>query len=335
MSGPTIFTTPGLDRARGRWEDELATLTPVERRGDWWYKREDAFAPLGYGGINGSKLRQLLWWLTRDPRPEGVLTGASVLSPQVSMSALVARHLDLPCVVMLGATHAESAIRHVNVRIAAEADAAFVYTPVAYNPALQRAVDRLAAEPCHAGWRRVWYGITTPPDADAELVEAFHAIGAAQVANVPAECRTLVMTMGSANSCTSVLYGLALHQPAALERVVLLGIGPVRHAWLRDRLEKIGEVSAVDVLGRYRWQTDRAVDLPRGDGPVLVEHYDLHSAKYATYGDRMPWSQDGVDFHPTYEGKAMRYLAEHPNLHDSLGDSALFWIVGSAPGLTA
>ena len=40
-------------------EDHLLDLTPVENIGGMWWKREDKFAPLGYGGINGSKLRQL------------------------------------------------------------------------------------------------------------------------------------------------------------------------------------------------------------------------------------------------------------------------------------
>ena len=36
-----------------------------------WWKRDDLFAPLGTGNINGSKLRQLIWVLGSRPHYEG------------------------------------------------------------------------------------------------------------------------------------------------------------------------------------------------------------------------------------------------------------------------
>jgi hypothetical protein len=51
----------------------------------------------------------------------------------------------------------------------------------------------------------------------------------------------------------------------------------------------------------------------------------------------MPYSLDGIDFHPTYEGKALTYMQRH---REEFGwwwddDKALFWIVGSAPTAAA
>lgn len=322
MSGPSIFPVKAIRRDLVRWEDELRALTPITAGERVLYKREDAFAPLGYGGINGSKLRQLIYLVDRyrdgnDGAGEGIITGASVLSPQVSMSALVARHFRLPITIVLGGTTPASSLRHENVAIAAEAGADFAYVPVGYNPALQRGVVELAKRPFHAGWYRLHYGITTPDRADPEEVEAFHAVGAPQVRNIGADVRTLVMTAGSCNSCVSVLYGLALWPPPNLERVVLIGVGPSRVQWMEDRLRAIETAIGEDVLGRFP-----------------IERHDLHTSKFAAYGDRMPWLQDGIDFHPTYEGKMMTWLdlhrAELPWWRDAAGD-VLVWIVGSRP----
>jgi hypothetical protein len=85
----SIFPTLGIDRNKVRWEDYLTALTPWEQRGGLWFKREDYFAPLGYGGPNGSKMRQLIWYINRFRAGKTrLLTGASVQSPQLSMRAL-------------------------------------------------------------------------------------------------------------------------------------------------------------------------------------------------------------------------------------------------------
>jgi 1-aminocyclopropane-1-carboxylate deaminase/D-cysteine desulfhydrase-like pyridoxal-dependent ACC family enzyme len=343
----TIFPDATLDRARSRWEDRLWEPTPVESHGGRLYKREDYFAPLGYGGINGAKLRQLVWIVDRysSEHPDGgILTGASVLSPQVSMSALVAAHYGLPCVVVLGGSKPETAIRHENVAIAAAAGASFAYTPVGYNPTLQRAVDEIGRRPFHDGWLRIHYGITTAADADPVDVEAFHAVGAHQTANLP-PLDTLVMTAGSCNSCVSVLYGIARDR-VPLRRVVLLGIGPTRLAWIHDRLGLIEKASGVEIRPLFRRIFHHAPGLAidqdddvgaSSSAPYVLEHWDLHATKFASYGDRMPRTLDGIAMHPTYEGKAIAYMEQRRAEFEWFwnGDGVLFWIVGSAPSLGA
>lgn len=339
-----------LDRPGVRWEESIWEVTRV----DWpvqhriRYKREDTFAPLGYGGINGSKLRQLIYLVDRYCREEaeyglradgtvaGIITGASVLSPQVSMAALVGRHYGLPVVVVLGATSHATAGRHPNVAIAQAAGADFIYTPVAYNPTLQRQVTAIAQRPEFAGWYRLHYGITTPEEASDEDVAAFHAVGAHQVAPDQLQgVRTLVMTMGSANSCTSVLYGIAKQRPRDLERVVLLGVGPTRLKWLQERLEAIGRAEGADITGLYHRRYHDHPDLEAAhqtDGPITIEHHDLHATGFATYQDKMPAHADGIDFHPTYEGKAIRWLNRRmPRWWADADGDTLFWIVGSEP----
>ena len=50
----TIFDVQSLDRKNVRWEDYLYRQTPVEHIGGIYFKREDKFAPLGYGSINSA-----------------------------------------------------------------------------------------------------------------------------------------------------------------------------------------------------------------------------------------------------------------------------------------
>ncbi len=49
------------------WHDAIYDLTPVEKIGDIWFKREDKFSPDGMH--NGSKFRQLIWLFSRATVP--------------------------------------------------------------------------------------------------------------------------------------------------------------------------------------------------------------------------------------------------------------------------
>jgi 1-aminocyclopropane-1-carboxylate deaminase/D-cysteine desulfhydrase-like pyridoxal-dependent ACC family enzyme len=304
------------------------------------YKREDFFAPLGYGGINGSKLRQLIYLM--EPMScgdsSGVVTACSVLSPQSSMTALVGRHFGIPVTVILGATRYESAVKHENVKIAVAAGARLEFVKVAYNPALQRAVRIHQAE---YDSYAVPYGITTPPEAGPRQVAQFHLLASLQTVNIPSQTRTLVIPFGSANSAAGVLTGLARYGPGAISRVVLVGIGPNRLPWLWKRLEVVERGLGLDIRKLFTVRShfrgpEYSADVTDTHGPVLLEHYDLHGTGYVKYADRRPWRQDGIDFHPTYEGKVMQWLSrEQPHWHKPADGTELFWIVGSEPHLSA
>lgn len=332
----TIFPAATLDRSRLHWEDHLATLTPITPgRSGVMYKREDFFAPLGYGGINGSKLRQLIHLLNTHrkthPDTDGIITGASVLSPQLSMAALVGAHYRLPVTIILGATRPDTCAKHENVAIAQAAGARTLFTPVGFNPALQRAVAQHHARATYRRHYRLCYGITTADDADPRQIEAFHAVGARQTANIPADIRTLVIPAGSCNSAVSVLYGIARQPPPRLDRIVLVGIGPNRLEWIRRRLDAIRQATGLDAWGTFTRRFHHNPDANGGIGPILLEHYDLHSTGWTRYQDRRRWSQDGIAFHPTYEGKVMAYLAERlPAWWARANYDVLFWIVASS-----
>jgi 1-aminocyclopropane-1-carboxylate deaminase/D-cysteine desulfhydrase-like pyridoxal-dependent ACC family enzyme len=302
----SIFETLSVDRTVIRWEDHLRTLTPVENHRGVWFKREDYFAPLGYGGPNGSKMRQLIWVMSsRRAGKTHVLSGASVRSPQLSMSAIVGAHYGLQTRLVVGATKPATLKRHPNPYVALGFGAHFEYINVAYNPALQREVARLTQPESLV----VEYGITLDHKKhDSAQVYGFHDVGAHQVTNIPPEVRTLVVPAGSCNSLGSVLLGLS-RDSKNVSTLFTLGIGPSKQSWLRDRMNSIG----VDV--------DRL--------PFAWKHFSLHDTGYSTYQDMVKESFDGIEFHPTYEAKCIRWLKEKGWVNED--DTSMFWIVGSEP----
>ena len=99
--------------------------------------------------------------------------------------------------------------------------------------------------------------------------------------------------------------GHARFRLAALLAIVLMTIGPDRAPWLGTRMETLG----------------RSVkDLP-------LEQVHLHP-NFATYGDRMPETDDGIVFHPTYEGKIIRYLNGMEPEWWTRDDKTMLWVVG-------
>lgn len=68
----------------------MLKLTPIqEAESGLLIKRDDLFQPFGAGRVNGGKLRQAMWMLCTK-RPKGVITGASLRSPQNVIVSCVA-----------------------------------------------------------------------------------------------------------------------------------------------------------------------------------------------------------------------------------------------------
>jgi hypothetical protein len=126
--------------------------------------------------------------------------------------------------------------------------------------------------------------------------------------NLPDEIETLILPFGSGNTACGVLYGLHDFAPASLRRVVLVGIGPDRLEWAEHRLGAVGREL-----------------VPAG---VDLVHVPLHPW-FATYGDRMPETWDGIVLHPTYEGKVVRFLNNaEPDYWTRRDGTTCLWIVG-------
>lgn len=302
----TIFPVHSLDRSVVKWEQYLGTQTPWENHKGLWFKRDDYFAPLGYGGPNGSKMRQLIWYVDKFRAGKThIVTGASIQSPQLSMSAIVGAHYGLPARQIVY-SKPDTVLRHENPRIAYGFGAEFEYASKPYNPIIQRRVADLTQGKSLV----VEYGITVPHNKyDPEAVRKFHEVGANQLSNIPEDVRRLIMPAGSCNSLTSVMLGL-LRDPGNVQELFTIGIGPDKLPWVRARLQHMG--LNVDHLP-FRWR-----------------HHSLHDTGFSKYSDHFKGEHyDGIGFHPTYEAKMWRWLTQNNQLE--FDDRTAFWIVGSAP----
>jgi len=323
--------TLGLTRTpENDWSKTLYDLTPVELLKDsrmahtgatgtsMHFKREDKYAPLGQGGINGSKLRQCIWLASEASKAgyTAMVNGTVVGSPQSPMGAAVFRHFGMRCVTVLGATKARTCVKHPMIRMASWFGSEFAFVGSGYNSTIQPRCRQIRdAE----GAFYLEYGITLDhADNRREDVADFHILGGEQAANIPEGVKRLVIPFGSANSATSVLTGLLEHGFKDLEEIHLIGIGPHRMRYLQERVDIAGDLyGGIEEVSRN----------------VTICHYDLHGTNWVRYNDLMPETYAGVALHPRYEGKVMRYLkAELPHL---LNPETLFWIVGSAPSIEA
>jgi hypothetical protein len=304
----TVFNVQSFDRGLSRWENHLLDLTPVENIGGMWWKREDKFAPLGYGNINGSKLRQLIWLFSQKEYP-GVVSGAVTGSPQLPMVAACAKHWNIPCVQFTGG---QGEMVTAGEKFGAETRL--------INPGYAATLNAKAKEESASkGWLHIETNITLEHKINpAERIEAFHRVGSEQVRNIPDHIEHLLIPAGSCNSLTSILYGLGRFRPESLKTVHLfriMGNVPKHKKWTDERLDIIRKVTGEELPLPYEF----------------VEH-DLVDGGYTTYKEMKPYSYGGLAFHPRYEGKCLNYIKENLAYFRSLlNANSLFWIVGSQP----
>lgn len=296
--------------------DSIYGLTPVEFVGSMHLKREDKFAPLGYGGINGSKVRQCIYLVDKfcngvDRRydPLGLVSGASVKSSQLSVGTIVALGYAMPSVHVIGATTPESAIKHEQVKIADHFGAKFVISKVAYNPVLQSKAKSLIDNELK-GWFYLEYGSSMDHIGNSnEEVAKFHAVGAYQLRNIPDSVDTLIVPTGSCNTLVSIVYGIRMFNKP-INKIICLQIGPDKQQYTREKLTCIENVTGLDLNGIER------------------EYHKLNERW--SYQNDVLYDFHGIEMHPTYEGKCFQYLEENPEL---VNEHSCFWLTGSKPYL--
>jgi len=287
------------------WHERIDALTPWEPRRGVWFKREDYFAPLGYGGPNGSKMRQLIWYISKHHTGKThIVTGASIQSPQLSMTAIVGHHYGLKS-RMVVYSKPETVLKHENPRIASWFGAEFIYAAGPYNPIIQRKVHDITTRKSLV----VEYGITITQDAYEHQIRQFHEVGARQTINTPATIKRLIVPAGSCNTLCSILLGLSKNSHN-LSQLFTIGIGPDKREWVKNRMQHIG----VDTAKLpFQWR-----------------HHSLHDTGYSTYSEKFTGEgYTDIEFHPTYEAKIWRWLRTHEPLNMDYRTG--FWIVGSAP----
>jgi len=333
----SVFPILTIDRQRIHWEDYLLELTPVQLVGGVWFKREDMFAPLGLGGINGSKLRQAIYMFSKYHAQGGkglMLSGASVKSPQLPMGTAVAKHFGYDAVHVIGATTPERSIDRDMVKMATWFGAKFEHIKVGYNPVLQKRVHELYESRGKKDFI-LNYGITCSPDSTDEETTMFHMVGANQVQNVPEHIETIILPTGSCNSAISVLTGIFMFRESlpALKRVILVGIGPDKLPFIHKRFEAIKRYSGLDTFNFQKCYEEQGLEGKPVNMPFDLFYFNLFKMGYTDYQANVKCKHDRITFHPTYEAKVMKWVKEF--MPEILNESTLFWIIGSQPTIEA
>ena len=306
------------------WIDTIYDLTPVELKDNMFFKRDDKFAPLGYGNINGSKLRQCLWLVDKWRKEKniiGVVSGSVSQSPQHAFISEICKHYNLGCVI---AYSKKDISQSPYLKLAKDNGAKLIYSKVGYAKTLGALSKKmLSILPNH---EYLETNITLEDRVNTwKDIESFHKVGAEQVKNIPSNIRRIIVPCGSCNSVTSILYGLILYPNPNIKEIVFMGIGnhgSKNIGYIENRIKKICIWKGIDINNVYdfTFRNDTSKE-------IQLTYYNLNGSGYCSYSDTMDEKVEDIVFHPRYEGKVIRYLKE--NLLEYWNEQSLFWIVGS------
>ena len=161
-------------------------LTPIEKHGDKWLKRDDL---LSVAGVRGGKVRTC--WALAQGAP-GLVTASSKSSPQANIVAHIAKELRIPSQIHTPSGKAESEV------IDAQAcGAERVEHKPGYNSVIIKRARDVAKQ---KGWAEIPFGM--------ECEEAVSQTRRQVPAKFPKGVKRLVMPVGSGMSLAGVLWGL-------------------------------------------------------------------------------------------------------------------------------
>lgn len=163
------------------YQDEL---TPIERYGDVWLKRDDLYRA---AGAPGGKARTC-WHLAQEAK--GLVAASHRLSPQMHMVARVAAALKIPCRIHTAEGESDQ------IEDAKFWGAKFVRHTPGYNNVL---IHRAKLDAFERGWREIPFGM--------ESQQAVN-LTAAQVRKLPKDIKRVVVCVGMGISLSGVVKGL-------------------------------------------------------------------------------------------------------------------------------
>mgnify|MGYP003312664843 FL=1 len=160
-------------------------LTPVEKIGEYFVKRDDLFA---VNGVNGGKVRTC-YYLAQNAK--GLVTAGSRESPQVNIVAHIAKELGIPCRV-----HTPEGKLSPEVEAAKNIGAEVIQHKAGYNSVI---IKRAKDDAIEQGFKEIPFGMEC-----CEAVEATKN----QVKNIPSDTKRIVIPVGSGMSLSGLLHGL-------------------------------------------------------------------------------------------------------------------------------
>jgi len=183
-------------------------LTPVIRRGEVFFKRDDLFTT---GAAAGGKARTCLALASGS---RGIVTAGSRHSPQVALAALVARQLGIPC-----RAHVPSGPDTAEVKTAMAAGATIIRHFPGYNTVIVKRARDDAEERRDAGWVEIPFGMDSP-EAVAQTRQ--------QVANIPRNIKRIVVPVGSGMTLAGILHGMIAYGLRVPVVGIVVGADPTK-----------------------------------------------------------------------------------------------------------
>jgi len=284
-------------------DNALDTVTPVQEFNGIFWKRDDLFKPYGDFHVNGGKVRQAIMVframmddLKGGKYANGVVTAASVYSPQSANIAKVALHYGVKCISCVGGTTPEKLLSHHMMRLT-----------TAYGSEIRIVAGHGMTAVIHARMHKIAEELNYLPIEMGELMDlnprAIFETTAEQVINIPDELDTLIIPSGVAIQTTGILLGLKRYHKK-VKRIVCVCVGPTREKQLNRYLQDIYQTSPSD----YH--------------PVeMVAHK-------APYGKPYDYQVNGDYLDDLYEGKAVDWMLKNI---DVAKEKTLFWCVGKRP----
>jgi 1-aminocyclopropane-1-carboxylate deaminase/D-cysteine desulfhydrase-like pyridoxal-dependent ACC family enzyme len=234
-------------------------LTPVEKHGSFFFKRDDLFE---IAGVRGGKARTCLA-LAKNAK-EGLTTAGSRSSPQINIVANIAKHLGLPCVA-----HTPMGKLNKELDLAHEAGCMILQHKAGYNSVIIARSRQYAKD---LGLTDIPFGM----ECDEAIVETM-----AQVANIPQEVKRIVMPVGGGMSLAGVLHGLAFFRRDIRVIGVQVGADPIKR--LRRWAPMGWEFMCTIIHGGYEYSTytPTYIDIPFKLDPV----YEAKCQRFLQPGD--------------------------------------------------
>lgn len=159
-------------------------LTPIEKHGDYWLKRDDLYRA---AGAPGGKARSC-WALAQGAK--GLTAASHRLSPQMHMVARVAAALEIPCHIHTATGNSDQ------IEDARSFGAKIIHHTPGYNNVL---IARAREDAAKRGWKEIPFGMESP--------QAVNLTGD-QVVNIPKGVKRIVCAVGIGMSLSGILQGM-------------------------------------------------------------------------------------------------------------------------------
>ena len=285
---------------------DVLKLTPVEKYGIFFLKRDDKFQPFPDLPINGGKIRQSLllfhdnYHIIKNHYNNTVGTASSVHSPQGIIVTRSAKEFGFKTILGFSGTDREKSIKtHKFLQLAHHLGADIRMYKGGFNSIilnqLRKDVRNLYL---------VKFGINLANNPGAILLSTSY-----QVQNIPDNLDFLVIPVGSGISMAGILIGLMKYKKN-VKRVIGVQIAGY------DRRDEID-----GILNWYRAIHDNRIAYSN----VRYEFFKSKKYKYADKCDfSFVFNPEKLD--PHYEAKSFKYFVDNI---ESEYKKTLFWIVGN------